>query len=78
MDTSGQEKTLDVRGLEPPEPMVLIMRACARLEPGGTLLVVHDREPMPLYEKLRTAGYAWKSERRGEEVRISIKRPADP
>lgn len=42
---------LDVRGLEPPEPMVLILRI---VESGevDSLIVHHDREPMFLYPEL--------------------------
>lgn len=42
---------LDVRGLEPPEPMVLILRIVESSE-VDTLIVHHDREPMFLYPEL--------------------------
>jgi hypothetical protein len=50
---------IDVRGLDPPEPMVLILR----LVDGGGLdapLVAHlDREPIFLYPELDDRGWAY-------------------
>lgn len=58
---------LDVRNLEPPEPMVRILEALNTLPEGGLLLVHHHREPMLLYDKLRQRGYSWQVERLGEQ-----------
>ena len=49
---------LDVRGLEPPQPMITILEKLGELGPGGQLLVKHHREPVLLYEKLALRGYA--------------------
>ncbi|MBA5687465.1 DUF2249 domain-containing protein [Rugamonas apoptosis] len=53
-----QYQDLDVGGLEPPEPMVLIMEALDLLQPGQRLRVLIDREPHPLYRVLERNGYA--------------------
>jgi len=50
---------IDVRELPPPEPMTNIISALAKLEKNTTLLVIHNRQPFPLYEKLRQAGWTY-------------------
>ncbi len=50
-------RLLDVRGLEPPEPMVKILEALERLAPGDTLEVLHERRPMLLYPQLDDRGF---------------------
>jgi uncharacterized protein (DUF2249 family) len=57
---------LDVRGLEPPQPMVTILEKLAALGPGAQLLVRHHRDPVLLYEKLHLRGYDARPQRRGE------------
>ncbi|HUJ29214.1 MAG TPA: DUF2249 domain-containing protein [Myxococcales bacterium] len=57
---------LDVRGLEPPQPMITILEKLAQLGDGAQLLVRHHREPVLLYEKLQARGYAAKTSRRAE------------
>jgi uncharacterized protein (DUF2249 family) len=49
--------TIDVRGLEPPEPMVRILEAVERLQPGDTIEVLHERRPMFLYPQLDERGF---------------------
>jgi uncharacterized protein (DUF2249 family) len=49
--------TIDVRGLEPPEPMVRILEAVERLRAGDTLEVLHERRPMFLYPQLDERGF---------------------
>lgn len=48
---------LDVRDLEPPEPMQQALSALATLKPGERLRMLHHREPFPLYAMLRERGY---------------------
>lgn len=50
---------LDVRGRVPPEPFEIIMQALPSAT--GTLRVQIHREPFPLYEVLRDAGYRWQT-----------------
>ena len=52
---------LDVRGLSPPEPFENITRALQTLSNEETLEVLIHREPFPLYEVLRAAGYDWQT-----------------
>ena len=53
-----EDQELDVGGLEPPEPMMLILEALDRLEPRHRLRVLIDREPHPLYRVLERNGFA--------------------
>jgi uncharacterized protein (DUF2249 family) len=57
---------LDVRGLEPPQPMIAILEKLRELGEGAQLLVHHHRDPVLLYEKLSLRGYAARTEKRGE------------
>lgn len=50
--------TLDVRGLEPPQPMVLVLEQLDRLGAADTLLVLHERRPLFLYPQLEARGFA--------------------
>lgn len=66
---------LDVRGLEPPEPMTRILERLDTLEPGVTLDVVHDRHPIFLYPQLDARGFAYETEEEAPgRVRIRIRR----
>jgi uncharacterized protein (DUF2249 family) len=49
---------LDVRGLEPPEPMARVLKALDRLAPGQRLEVRHDRRPMLPYPLLDDGSFA--------------------
>jgi uncharacterized protein (DUF2249 family) len=53
---------IDVRGLEPPQPMVRILRALDRLAPGARLEVLHERRPVFLYPQLDDRGFAHETE----------------
>lgn len=53
-----QTHALDVRGLEPPEPMVMILSKLPELGPEDVLEVTHFREPVPLYSHLEEAGFS--------------------
>lgn len=55
-------RELDVRGLPPPEPFENIIATLQTLSGKETLKVLIHREPYPLYEMLRCAGYAWQTE----------------
>ena len=54
---------IDVRGLEPPEPMVKILETLNTLPPGARLVVHHHRDPALLYDKLDARGYRAKTEK---------------
>ena len=51
------ERVLDVRGLEPPQPMVRVLEEIDRLAPGTRLEVHHDRRPLFLYPQLEDRGF---------------------
>ncbi len=66
---------VEVRGLAPPGPFVTIIALIESIEPGQTLTVHHDRDPVPLYAELAERG--WLAERiTGEpgEIRLLLKR----
>lgn len=50
---------LDVRGLEPPEPLAMVLDALDLLAPGAHLCVLLEREPFPLYRILSNNGYEY-------------------
>jgi uncharacterized protein (DUF2249 family) len=53
---------LDVRGLEPPEPMVRVLQALDGLGSGQRLEVLHDRRPIFLYPQLDARGFVHETE----------------
>lgn len=71
-DPSAPGATLDVRGLEPPEPMRM---ALAALDTPAHLPLTlrHSREPALLYPRLRERGLDWEVSTLGEEVRVVIR-----
>jgi uncharacterized protein (DUF2249 family) len=69
--------TLDVRGLEPPQPMVAVLERLETLGPGETLTVLHDRRPTFLYPQLDERGFTHATdEPEPGVVRIVIERAA--
>ena len=52
-------QTLDVRGLEPPEPMVRTLTELARLPEGGALVQLNVRVPELLLPKLTQRGFSY-------------------
>ncbi len=61
---SEETVQLDLRGLEPPQPMVRVLDALMSLPDGATLRAVTDRQPMHLIEQLEMRGFC------GESVEI--------
>jgi uncharacterized protein (DUF2249 family) len=53
----SRRAVLDVRGLEPPQPMLRVLQEIDRLGPGAELEVHHDRRPMFLYPQLGERGF---------------------
>ena len=49
---------IDVRGLEPPEPMVEILRMIDRGEVDSVLIAHLDRDPIFLYPELEDRGWS--------------------
>lgn len=76
---SEEEKLIeiDVRGLEPPEPMVKIIEKLPEVDSRTVLLVHHHREPFMLYDKLEHLGFEASTEKVSEgyyRVKITKKR----
>lgn len=51
---------IDVRGLDPPEPMVAILGHLAQGNQTGPVTVHHDREPIYLYPELVERGWEYR------------------
>lgn len=72
---AADEVVLDVRGLEPPEPMVRTLEALEDLPTGATLLQVNARVPRFLLPRLEERGFTWEiDEQPDDEVRVRIRR----
>lgn len=66
---------LDVRGLEPPEPMVRTLAALERLEPDGVLVQINERIPRFLLPRLEERGFKYRLRQQGPDVvRVFIER----
>ena len=66
---------LDVRGMEPPEPMVRTLEALERLAPGERLVQVNQRVPKFLLPELDARGFTYDIQEEGPElVRLTIRR----
>ncbi len=48
---------IDVRELEPPEPMLKVLETLSKVDERTVLVVHHHREPLMLYPKLEERGY---------------------
>ncbi len=69
--------TLDVRGLEPPLPLVRVLQSLETLDVGERLEMIHDRRPVLLYPQLEARGFAHEtSEPDPGVVRVLITRKA--
>lgn len=58
--------TLDVRGLEPPEPLEQALEALSQLGENQRLRMQIDREPYPLYPILVKRKYMYSSRTLGK------------
>ena len=71
-----QDISLDVCGLEPPEPMERVLEALSHLQKKQRLCMLIDREPRPLYRILDNNGFAHTTRMRSDflyEIVISHK-----
>lgn len=50
-------RTIDARGLPPPEPMELTLAALDEVRPGQEIVLLLYREPHPLYHILQRNGF---------------------
>ena len=53
------DMTIDVRGLEPPQPLVKIVTLLENPDVTDTVIVRHDRDPLLLYPELEERGWTW-------------------
>ncbi len=66
--------TIDVRGLEPPEPMVRTISALDSLPRGATLVQINERIPQFLLPKLQDLGFEYEAHRADDgTVRLHIR-----
>ena len=73
------EQLLDVSDLEPCEPLQQSLEAVRGLDAGDYLLLIHRREPHPLFEMLEQMGFRWHSRANGDSrYEIFIWRADDP
>jgi uncharacterized protein (DUF2249 family) len=71
--------TLDVRSLEPPLPMVLVLERLDVLGADEELEIIHDRRPMLLYPQLDDRGFVHETdESRPGLVRIRVRHGTRP
>lgn len=74
---SGEVVLLDVRGLEPPEPMMRTLTALATLPAGATLVQVNVRVPALLLPRLAERGFTHEVREGAGVVRVFIRRRED-
>jgi len=60
------ERRIDVRELEPPEPLEIALDMAHKLRPGEYLRMLHRREPFPLYRLLEQDGFRYRLYSGGE------------
>lgn len=60
------EAELDLRDLDPPEPMVQALAAVEALPAGGTVAALLPREPIFLFKQLEKRGHQWRGAFEGD------------
>jgi hypothetical protein len=68
---------VDVRGLQAPQPLVLILQMVQEVGPHGVLIVHHDRDPLLLYPELVQIGW-WAERIPGEPGEVRLRLAAAP
>jgi uncharacterized protein (DUF2249 family) len=63
---------IDVRGLMPPEPMMIILSAVETLRPGGLLKARTDRRPIHLFPELEARGVRHESTEQADGSWITL------
>lgn len=70
-------RTLDKRGLQPPEPMVRILETLESMKPDEVLEAINERDPVFLYPELAKRGHAIHVEPRdGSGFRVVVRHSA--
>ncbi len=65
-NANGTALTVDARGLEPPQPLVVILEALARLPESAVLRARTDRRPIHLYALLTARGFTGETEEQSD------------
>lgn len=73
-DWPDPARSLDNRGLMPPEPMIRVLEALETLPAGEVLEVRNDREPVFLYPELAERGCEVRTEKLEDGVRLLIRK----
>jgi hypothetical protein len=76
-----QERVIDARWLEPPDPMELTLAALEVLKPGEQILLLIHREPYRLFQILEEWGYEYRTKTCDDgtyEILIWFKEPLVP
>ena len=72
----GGPPIMDLRGLEAPEPMERILKACAKLAPGAALMARTPCHPHPLFSQLERRGLLWGAHEEPDgSALVHIRRP---
>jgi uncharacterized protein (DUF2249 family) len=58
----ARELTLDVRGMEPPQPLELVLETIGDFKAGDRLTLIIDCHPTPLFKILDRNGYGYRTE----------------
>jgi uncharacterized protein (DUF2249 family) len=73
-----EPRLIDGRGMEPPEPLELVVAQLGTLAPGEELVLLVHCEPLPLYAILDRNGFSHRSERRADGTNeIHIQTPLE-
>jgi hypothetical protein len=75
--TANDGLHVDVRGLQAPQPLVLILQMVQEVGPAGVLIVHHDRDPLLLYPELVQIGW-WAERIPGEPGEVRLRLAAAP
>lgn len=70
-------RRLDLRGLDPPEPMHRALEAVEALVPGETVEFLTDREPLLLHRELGVRRHAFSYEPCAGGFRTTVRRGPD-
>ncbi len=61
---------LDIRGLEPPKPLLKIFETLEGMQGDRALFITHERKPIHLYPRLKDAGYKFLTAEEGDDLYI--------